>query len=655
VVAAPDYVTVVNPPVAAPAAPRADPIAASSVIFPQDSPRAFDDLGDLLVVVPGVNVTRSGGIGDFATLSLRGSNPDEVRFYLDGVPLNLAAGGAIDLSTLPIGDVERVEVYRGTTPIGFAESALGGVVSITTRAPTQPRLTMRAGAGSFGTMFGDVTGAGAAGPLHFAGGLHAIAGDNGFGFHSDNGTSAKPADDSQTARQNNDLAQLDGVLRAALDLPGRRQLGLGLIGFARDHGLSGTGVTQATHARFHSLRGLGYLGYDSRDDLGPGGRLHAQLFGSALRDRFIDPDGQIGAIPARTQDTSLSLGATATASKPFTAWLRGAAVAEARRETFRPTNQLDPMPVGVPAQRLVATGGVEAGFWWRRIDLDIVPSARLEALRDVVSGRDSFFLRQRPATAPITHVLPVARLGLARPLGSRVTVKGNLGRYGRAPSFLELYGDTGTLLGNPLLRPESGWNGDLGVEYRAGDARASWRGRSTVFGARANDLIEWVPISQTQARVDNLGRARIWGVEQDLAFETARFVAVTAQATYLDARDTSDVAAHRGHQLPQRPRLNAYLRPQLRRLPLGRGLVAGAYLEGDLAAGAYHDPANTVPLEPRMLLGAGIEVGAPRAGLRLAVSAKNLTDARALEVLQYPPPGRSIFLSLNWSHETIKE
>jgi outer membrane receptor protein involved in Fe transport len=169
------------------------------------------------------------------------------------------------------------------------------------------------------------------------------------------------------------------------------------------------------------------------------------------------------------------------------------------------------------------------------------------------------------------------------------------------------------------------------------------------------DLIEWVPISNAQARVANLGSARIWGVEQDLSLQAARFVVVTAQATYLDARDTSEVLARRGHQLPLRPRLHTYLRPQLRRLPLGRGLVAGAYVEGDLTAGAFFDPANTVPLASRFLLGAGVEVGAPRAGLRLVVSAKNLTDSQTVEVLQYPPPGRSFFLSLNWSHESTKE
>jgi outer membrane receptor protein involved in Fe transport len=313
------------------------------------------------------------------------------------------------------------------------------------------------------------------------------------------------------------------------------------------------------------------------------------------------------------------------------------------------------MPVGVPAERWVGAAGVEAGLWWRRLDLDIVPSARVEVLRDVVTGRDAHFQRQLPATAPIVHTLPVVRLGVARPLGRNLTAKANLGRYGRAPSFLELYGDTGPLLGNPGLRPETGWNGDAGVEYHLGGERATLGGRSTLFGARVDDLIEWVPLSYSQARVDNIGRARIWGVEQDLSLEAGRFAVLTAQATYLDARDDSDALAHRGHQLPARPRVQAYLRPQLRRLPLGAGLEGAAYVEGDLATGTYLDPANIEPTGPRFLLGAGVEVRAPRAGLRLLISAKNLTNSDTLQVVQYPLPGRSIFLSVNWSHETIKE
>jgi iron complex outermembrane receptor protein len=638
-------------------APRADAFAAASVVFPAESPRAFDDLGDLLLEVPGVTVTRSGGIGDFATVSLRGSNPDEVRFYVDGVPLTVASGGSIDISTLPLGDVERVEIYRGTTPIAFAESALGGIVSITTRAPTARRLTLRAGTGSFGTMYGDATAATAAGRWHVYAGLHAISGANGFAYQNDRGTAATPGDDIVNGvRQNDRLAQLDGVVRAAVDLRGRRQLTLGLIAFARNHGLPGRGIfVMATESTFDTARGIAYAAYDSRDDLGAGGRLHAQLFASAIRDRFSDPRPDIGSIPALTDDTTLQIGASATASRPFAEWVRGAVLAEGRREIFQPTNQLDPTPVGVPAERLVGAAGVELGLWWRRLDLDVVPSVRTEAVRDIVTGRDSLFQRQRPASSPVTHLLPVVRLSLARPLSPGITLKANAGHYGRTPSFLELYGDTGPLLGNPLLRPESGWTGDLAAEYRHAGDRLSFSGRSTLFAARVDDLIEWVLLSYNQARVDNIGRARIWGVEQDLGLEAGRHFSVTAQATYLDARDASDFLAHNGKQLPLRPHVHAYLRPQLRRLALGRGLTAGAYVEGDLRAGAYYDSANVAAVGTRPLLGAGVEIGAPRAGLRLTVSAKNLTDSRALDVIQYPLPGRSVFASVMWSNESTKE
>jgi iron complex outermembrane receptor protein len=652
------YQSVVTAPPRTDRAPREDPVAAASVVFPDDSPRALDDLGDLLAEVPGVIVTRSGGIGDFATVSLRGSNPDEVKIYVDGVPLNLAAGGGIDISTLPLGDVERVEIYRGTMPIGFPESALGGIISITTRAPSADRVSARAGSGSFGTMFGDASLASKAGPFHLYLGAHALAGNDGFRYHNDNGTLANPADDSDGLRQNDHLSQLDGVARATLELRGRRQLGLGLVALARDQGLPGLGIRPTLHSHFETARGIAYATYDSRDDLGAGGRLHAQLFLSAQRDRFHDPDHEIGALAAETDDTTVSTGGTLTASRPLAAWLRGSAMGEARRETFQPIDHLEATPVGVPAERRVAAAGVELDLWWRRLDLDLIPTARIEAVRDVVSGRDALFQRQRAASPPVTHLLPILRLGLARPLTARVTLKANAGRYGRVPSFLELYGDTGPLLGNPLLRPERGWNGDLGAEVQAGGARLSFHGRSTVFAARVDDLIEWVPLSYAQARVENLGRANIYGLEQDLALGLGGHVRLTGQATYLEARDASDVLYRRGKQLPLRPRYHAYLRPELRRLLDRHGVSLGAYLEGDLRAGAFSDDANLTALPDRLLIGAGLTIDVSRARMRLTLSAKNLTDSRALDLPWYPLPGRSVFASLMWSNrldETPKE
>jgi iron complex outermembrane receptor protein len=652
---------VVAPPSAPSRAPREDRTAAASVVVPDESPRAFDDLGDLLTEVPGVTVTRSGGIGDFATVSLRGSNPEQVRIYLDGVPLNLAAGGAIDISTLPIGDVERIEIYRGSTPIAFAESALGGVIAIETRAPDgrQPRVTARAGGGSFGTMFGDVTAAGKLGPLRVYGGAHALSGRDGYTYHSDNGTTADPSDDYDTTRANNDLAQVDGVLRASLPLGGRRELGVGLIGIARDQGLPGNGLISTRQSRFQTARGVAYARYRSRDDLGPGGQLDAQLFLSAVRDRFSDPLGEIGTLKALTSDTTVSAGASASASRPLSGWARVTAIAEGRHETFQPTNQADPMPVGVPAERWVGVAGAQLDLWWRRIDLDVIPSARVEAMRDQITGRDFLFGRQIETPVPSSRALPIARLGLARPLSPSVTLKANAGRYARAPSFFELYGDTGLQIGNPTLKPETGWSGDVGASYQlAGGGALALDGRTTLFGALVDDLIDWMPSNVGPSRVGNIDRARVSGVEQDGVVAIGRRLRVVLQATYLEARDDGSILARKGRLLPLRPRWHAYARPELRRALPRRGIAATVFVEGDLRTGGYTDPANVVVQPSRLLLGAGAALEIPRAGLRFTLSGKNLTDSRLLDLKEYPLPGRSVFLSLMWSSrldETSKE
>jgi outer membrane receptor protein involved in Fe transport len=302
-----------------------DRAASSSVLLPVDNPRVGADLATLLAEVPGVNVTRRGGFGSFSELSLRGGNPDEVRLYIDGVPINQAVGGSVDLSTLPLGDVERIEVYRGVTPIAFGESALGGVVSISTRAPERDSLTVRAGLGSFGTRLGDLTAAAVLGRLTLYGGGHVISARGDFPVQS--------ALSPTGIRENNDLTQLDGTFRATLALPGRRSLRLGVLAFARDQGVTAAEVFRATGARAQSARGIVDLGYTSRDDLGENSRLRVLVFASVVRDRFADPLYKIVSFPTATQDLTRSVGTATTFEKSVGRYLRVGGNVEGRGET----------------------------------------------------------------------------------------------------------------------------------------------------------------------------------------------------------------------------------------------------------------------------------------------------------------------------------
>jgi len=625
-----------------PGAARADVTAASSVVSPADSPRARDDLGTLLLEVPGANVTRQGGLGGLTTVSLRGSNPDEVRVYLDGVPLNQAVGGAVDLSTLPLGDVERVEVYRGSTPIAFGESALGGVIAVSTRTPEGPAwVAGRAGAGSFQTFSGDVMGGGSAGPVRLYVGVHALdaAGDYPISVP------ATPGGYQPTTRENADVSQLDGVARAALSLAGRRELRLGLIGLVRDQGLPALDVYRATAARGKTARALAHLDYESRDDLGASSRLRAIAFASATRDEFSDPNHEIVGVPTATHDVTRTAGATVNAEKALGSWGRLATLLEGRGEDYQPRNDDDPnRPAGYPAHRLVGAAGAELDVRFQRARLDVLPSARLEASRDVRTGRDVFGTQLAPSP-PVDRLLPVLRLGLVRPIGETLAVRANVGRYARLPSFLELYGYNRGVLGNPQLAPEHGTNADLGVTSCGRSSAIEWSGALTAFGALVDDLIEWQPTA-TQTRADNVSRARVWGVETDARLRTRRLT-VAAQGTLTDARDESDSLANHGTQLVFHPRYHGYGRVEWRQ-PIPLGLSAGVYADVDATAGNNRAP-RLGAIPAHAFLGAGLSLEHARSGFRLVASAANLADTRTQDFQDYPLPGRSLFVTLGWS------
>jgi outer membrane cobalamin receptor len=643
------FQTVVTGPEPTPTAPREDRAAAASVVLPSESPRAYDDLGTLLLEVPGVTVARTGSSEAFSSITLRGSNPDQVSIYLDGVPLNIAEGGGVDVSTLPLGDVERVEVYRGTTPLAFGEAALGGIISITTSTPSLTRAAVRAGVGSYGTVFADASGGGRVDRLRLYLGVHLFSTQGDYPFRSDNLTPVNPSDDYDTFRKNNDALEGNGVFRATLTLAGRRTLGLGIVAFDREQGFPGSTTLPALHARFHTRRGLGYLRYESRDDLGPGGRLSAETFVSVERNRLIDPLGEVedqGAMT--THQTTLSIGATAHAMRPLSDWARASLLLEGRREIYTPIDELDPVMSGVPARRLVGVAGAEIDFRWQRLDLDLIPSARIEALDDIVTGQSTGAL-PLPAAPAIGRVLPTIRLALLRPISPSATLKANVGRYGHAPSFLELYGDgSQRLLGNPRLVPETGTNADLALWIdRPGD-RVAVTSRTTIFGSLASDLIYWPRTSDGPSRAQNLAEARVYGLEQELRMGLGRHLRLIAEATYTVADDESDNATTRGKQIPHHPRTTAYARPELVRVRLPAGLDFATYADAAIFGGGYDDPANVFPMPTQVLIGAGMSVLWPRARLRLTASGVNLTDLSTWNVSTWPLPGRAVFLALSY-------
>ena len=114
-------------------------------------------LADVLSETVGVQIRRFGGPGDPAEVSIRGFTPSQVVVTLDGVRLNSARGGGVNINNIPIQLLEEVDVSRGGGAVQAGSGAMGGVVALRTRRPGgEPEARGSLSYGSFETWDGSI-------------------------------------------------------------------------------------------------------------------------------------------------------------------------------------------------------------------------------------------------------------------------------------------------------------------------------------------------------------------------------------------------------------------------------------------------------------------------------------------------------------------
>lgn len=126
-----------------------------TVLTEQDlKARQIYTLADALRSVPGLDVVRSGGLGQLTSVFLRGSNSNHVLVLIDGVEVNDPSnpGGLFDFAHLTLDNIERIEILRGPQSSLYGADAIGGVIQIFTKTGTgKPKAAFSSEGGSFGT------------------------------------------------------------------------------------------------------------------------------------------------------------------------------------------------------------------------------------------------------------------------------------------------------------------------------------------------------------------------------------------------------------------------------------------------------------------------------------------------------------------------
>jgi len=706
------------------ARPTAPPPQASTTGFVEVLPVESAGLpsarpAEVLEQAPGVQVQRLGMSGRFSSVSIRGSSAGQVQVFLDGLPLFHPAEGVVNLEDLPLDAIDRVEVYRGSSPLAFGADAMGGVVNLISHQAQKPlEVRARLGVGSFGDrrFSAGVGGTQAGWQYQAMGGVFSSIGN--FPYYSDNGTDYTSDDDTIQPLSNNDAHRASALIRLSRPLSPAYQLKLQGAFQQASMGVLGLGQgVQTTSARFDYHQGTFFVGLLGAGMENRPVRLDLTLDGFWKEARLDDPLAEVSLTPTSSLNGLQSLGFTSHGtwvlmrpSLPRAGVLEAVGLArleQSRDERVGNAYGRARAGLGIQYDQLV---GFQSGPYLTLqpgMLMDVVQplgkSTEPGGLQTLASPRLGLLLNLSPAFH-VDESQPMAPGNNARAQGwlPGLQVRANGGYFHRLPTFYELYGNQGSVVGNPLLMPEHGLNVDAGVQgtltpsqtlaasgsHPGGALFPQLRLEVVGFAQVTQDLILFTQNSQNTLKPQNISASRTVGQEITASMtwqpgtipqspqrlSDAR-VHLQAAYTHLQAQDDSGIPSQQGRQLPGRPEhaLSVMLSagagiPGMRGLAVPEGLEVSnmpplqVFYRLTGRSQTALEPSHTLLNPARVLHDLGLSWHPPGRwkGVSLSLEVRNLEDTfytpvdyvptpqALVDVQAYPLPGRTFLFQLGW-------
>ena len=450
------------------------------------------DVAELLRLHAGLDIGRSGGPGQAASLFIRGTNSDQAIVLVDGVRINPGTIGNAPLQDIAPELVDHVEIVKGPRSTLYGTDAIGGVINVITRSPDADRLQAVLGYGRYGTRQGFASGA--------------LAGDAG-------GVSAAV---SWLESSGFPTVDNDGLDR------GYRNVSVALAGRARFGEVA---------AGLRYWRAVGNVQYSDPYSFVGASTVHVPLDQDFVDSAFaIDGGGAVG----EHWRTHLTLAHVVGDIRQNQADIYATQLANDFAVTHRDTLdwqndlQLGPNALTVGAivtREHASTFSYGSGFdvdtrantWYAEDQLSRGPhriAAAVGYTHHAVFGG---------------HATWNAEYGYAPRPGMLLTA--GAGTAFRAPNTTDLYGGGG----NPALHPENARNLELGLRQRIGAHQSI---ALAAFDDRIDELVVFVPSSIPPAfgQLQNVDRARIRGLEARWEWRGERW-RTEAEASRQDPRD----------------------------------------------------------------------------------------------------------------------
>jgi len=430
-----------------------------------------------------VDIREYGSRGATSTISLRGAGYQQVLVLLDGKRMNSASSGGFDLSTLavPLDSIERIEILRGPASALYGADAVGGVVNIITKKPTETTVSIT----------------GSAGPHAFTSLGAGLSGRADSIYY----VLSAGKERSHGNLDNNAYDRLNAGIKLGYDLDTTSSLEATMDYLDKDLGVPGpssypTPLAQQTDKDL--VLGLAYKAQFSKE-------LNASVnvYQTEGKIAYQNPDPFF---PEDSNHRSVTSGAEARVSWLANSWNLFTLGTEARED------------------QMVSS---DAG--------DHTASLSAVYLQDEISMSDVFILvlggRNDSHSVYGDQFSPKASLRILDS-STNTIVRASWGKSFRAPTLNDLYWpDTSWAVGNPDLRPETAEEYEAGIEQSLGNGSMI---KFTTFDRKVTDLIEWQPDASYKYSPVNIGEAHISGYEAEAKFVFSDTVTFAINYTEID-------------------------------------------------------------------------------------------------------------------------
>ncbi len=603
-------------------------VASEVLTLPRLKIKNASTVGEAIQSVGSVSFNSYDGIAGTQIASIRGSNADQVVVLLDGLRLNTAQGGGVDLNLLPVSAVERIEVVRGGHSSMLGSDAIGGAVQLISKETIDSKgfsYSANSTIGSFGTKNLNLSGSHQIGMISTFLNYSRLQTDGNFSFKM-------PVTNQPATRINNDYQGDNFFLKTKIDFDDKHQFQAIFHNLLAKKGNAGsvninsyTNEAMITpHARANVDRKL--IAFKSENQITNRFRLEGDAFYQSYDYHYKDPDGWS---PTNDKHDNSALGLKLQGQYVASRHLNLIAGTELRQDRLSSTKfEVDDR--NIQCFYTLAEINLLAKIFGIPTQWTTIPAVRWDNYSDV----DAQF-------SP--------KLGLLISCGetNSLALRGNFGKSFRAPTFDDLYWpDEGWGKGNPNVKPETSTNFDAGLTFGR-KANAVFQGEVTYFNNNVTDLISWGADQSGIWMPLNVGRANIKGIEAGIKYRLPQNIAyLEVFHTWLKAIDETPDGASNGKRLTYRPnsKLDISIGSNFKGLALNLNyrLVSKRYTLAD----------NTQSLPEYNLLDGNIGYSLPIGGFafdaRLLVS--NMLDKSLYLVDGYPSPGREFRLSLGISY-----